>query len=76
MNGMSDMLMNRSRGNPMEQLVQQKQNQSQQIDPNKFRQIVPSLNDNILSQLVAQARSQGISDSDIRAGLDFIKQLR
>lgn len=76
MNGVYDMLMNRSRGNPMEQLVQQKQNQSQQIDPNKFRQIVPSLNDNILSQLVAQARSQGISDSDIRAGLDFIKQLR
>lgn len=76
MNGMYDMLINRSRGNPMEQLVQQKQNQSQQIDPNKFRQIVPSLNDNILSQLVAQARSQGISDSDIRAGLDFIKQLR
>ncbi len=76
MNGMYDMLMNRSRGNPMEQLVQQKQNQSQQFDPNKFRQIVPSLNDNILSQLVAQARSQGISDSDIRAGLDFIKQLR
>lgn len=76
MNGMYDILMNRSRGNPMEQLVQQKQNQSQQIDPNKFRQIVPSLNDNILSQLVAQARSQGISDSDIRAGLDFIKQLR
>ena len=76
MNGMYDMLMNRSRGNPMEQLVQQKQNQSQQIDPTKFRQIVPSLNDNILSQLVAQARSQGISDSDIRAGLDFIKQLR
>ena len=76
MNGLYDMLMNRSRGNPMEQLVQQKQNQSQQIDPNKFRQIVPSLNDNILSQLVAQARSQGISDSDIRVGLDFIKQLR
>ena len=76
MNGLYDMLMNHSRGNPMEQLVQQKQNQSQQIDPNKFRQIVPSLNDNILSQLVAQARSQGISDSDIRAGLDFIKQLR
>lgn len=76
MNGMYDMLMNRSRGNPMEQLAQQKQNQPQQIDPNKFRQIVPSLNDNILSQLVAQARSQGISDSDIRAGLDFIKQLR
>lgn len=76
MNGVYDMLMNRSRGNPIEQLVQQKQNQSQQIDPNKFRQIVPSLNDNILSQLVAQARSQGISDSDIRAGLDFIKQLR
>ena len=76
MNGMYDMLINRSRGNPMEQLVQQKQNQSQQIDPNKFRQIVPSLNDNILSQLVAQARSQGISDSDIRAGLDFIQQLR
>jgi len=76
MNGMYNMLMNRSRGNPMEQLAQQKQNQSQQIDPNKFRQIVPSLNDNILSQLVTQARSQGISDSDIRAGLDFIKQLR
>lgn len=76
MNGMYNMLMNRSRGNPMEQLAQQKQNQSQQIDPNKFRQIVPSLNDNILSQLVTQARLQGISDSDIRAGLDFIKQLR
>lgn len=62
----------RAQRSPMEQLIQQRQS----IDQTKFKQIVPSLNSNILSQLVAQARSQGISDSDIQAGLEFIKQLK
>lgn len=70
MNDMYDVL--RAQRSPMEQLIQQRQS----IDQTKFKQIVPSLNSNILSQLVAQARSQGISDSDIQAGLEFIKQLK
>lgn len=46
------------------------------IDKNLFRQAVPSLNDNILAQLAAQARTQGISEEDIEKGMEFLKKLR
>lgn len=49
--------------------------QQPQIDPNQFRQIVVTLNDNSLNQLVQLARQRGISDSDIQAGLKFIRSL-
>lgn len=47
-----------------------------QIDKNKMRQYAGSIDDVQLSNLAAQARTQGIPDADIQAGLNFIKQLR
>lgn len=70
--------------NPFQQQVPQNYNlfaafQSQQqqsrIDPNQFRQIAITLNDNTLLQLVQLARQRGISDADIQAGINFIKSL-
>lgn len=57
------------------------QNQNQQagmikVNPQQFRQWLPQLNDNIISQLKQQARSQGISEKDIEEGLKFINSLR
>jgi hypothetical protein len=45
------------------------------IDPNQFRQVAVTLNDNSLQQLAQIARQRGISDADIQAGLNFIKSL-
>ena len=49
--------------------------QAPRIDPNQFRQIAMTLNDNHLQQLVQLARQRGISDADIQTGLNFIKSL-
>ena len=49
--------------------------QQPRIDPNQFRQVVMTLNDNSLAQLVQLARQRGISDADIQAGINFIKSL-
>lgn len=46
------------------------------INPQQFKQMVPMLNQNILQQLVQQARSQGISDQDIQQGLNYIQSLK
>lgn len=53
----------------------QPQQQQPRIDPNQFRQVAITLNDNTLSQLVQLARQRGISDSDIQAGINFIRSL-
>ncbi len=50
--------------------------QKSNINPTQFQQAVPSLSTEILVQLVQQARAQGISDTDIENGLNFINQLR
>lgn len=49
--------------------------QTSRIDPNQFRQIAMTLNDNTLAQLVQMARQRGISDADIQSGINFIKSL-
>ena len=49
--------------------------QKQRIDPAQFRQVVVTLNDNYLAQLAQMARQRGISDTDIQAGINFIKSL-
>ena len=49
--------------------------QTPRIDPNQFRQIAITLNDNSLAQLVQLARQRGISDADIQAGINFIRSL-
>lgn len=50
--------------------------QRPQINPQQFIQVVQTLDQNALSRLVQMARTQGISDSDIQAGLNFISSLR
>ena len=46
------------------------------INPAQFRQIVPSLNEDFLRQLVNEAKQKGISDKDIEEGLKFIQSLK
>ena len=61
---------------PMQQNFGFAQNtQTPRIDPNQFRQIAMTLNDNHLQQLIQLARQRGISDADIQAGINFIKSL-
>lgn len=47
-----------------------------QINPEKFQQGVQSLDKNALAQLVQRARAQGIPDSQIEAGLNYILSLK
>lgn len=67
-----------SSNNPMAMLMnmmrpQMPQMQSAQpIDKERFMIGAKQLNQSQLQSLVQQARSQGISDSDIEAGLKFI----
>lgn len=42
----------------------------------QFQQWLPQINDNMLSQLAAQARQQGISEQDIQNGLNIINKLK
>ena len=46
------------------------------VNPQQFQQWLPQLNQNMLSQLITQARQQGMSEQDIQAGLSFINQMR
>lgn len=46
------------------------------INRQQFQQWVPQINDNILAQLAAQARQQGVSESEIQAGMEFINKLK
>lgn len=50
--------------------------QRPQINPQQFIQVAQTLDQNSLSRLVNMARAQGISDTDIQAGLNFISSLR
>lgn len=50
--------------------------QRPQINPQQFIQVVQTLDQNSLSRLVNMARAQGIPDSEIQAGLNFISSLR
>lgn len=52
------------------------QNSQPEFNLEQFRSMVPQLNENLLTQLVAQARSNGISDQDIQKGLELIKKIR
>ena len=71
--------------NPFQQMAQMSMQQNfgsapttyqqPRIDPNQFRQIAITLNDNALAQLAQMARQRGISDADIQAGINFIKSL-
>lgn len=46
------------------------------INPQQLQKWLPQINDNMMQQLIQQARQQGISEKDIQAGLRLIQQLR
>ena len=52
------------------------QQRQYQINPQQFMQVAQTLDQNSLSRLVNMARAQGISDTDIQAGINFINSLR
>ena len=58
------------------QMCPQQQQQMSGVNPQQFQQWLPNLNNNMLQQLVQQARQQGISEQDIKTGLEFLNQLR
>lgn len=47
-----------------------------QINQQQFTEMAAHLPDQVLVQLVQQARAQGMSENDINAGLNFIQHLR
>ena len=52
------------------------QQRQYQINPQQFIQVAQTLDQNSLSRLVNMARAQGIPDTEIQAGLNFINSLR
>lgn len=52
------------------------QPQQSGINPQQFQQWLPQINQNMLQQLINQARQQGMNDADIQAGLNFINSMR
>lgn len=46
------------------------------VSPNQFFALTSTLDKQSLQKLVAQARAQGISDTDIKSGLDILLQHR
>ena len=48
----------------------------QPINQAQFQQFVPKITDENLKQLVAQARQQGISEEQIKQGLEFVMNMR
>jgi hypothetical protein len=46
------------------------------VNPQQFQQWLPQVNQNMLQQLINQARQQGMNDADIQAGLNFINSMR
>ena len=77
-------MINPMMNNPMSQMMNMtpipmmpnKRQQNIPLNQNQFKQFLPNIDDNILQQLVQQAKQQGISDNDIQAGINFIKQLK
>lgn len=66
--------MNNLFNQPSAQLINQ--NNQQPFDPAQFQRLIPNLNNNMLQQLVQQARAQGISENKIQEGINYINSLR
>lgn len=62
----------------MPQMPMMSQNQQSQppINQSQFRQYAHKITDDNLKQLVVQARQQGISEEEIKQGLEFIMNMR
>ena len=57
--------------NPMQNLFNNNRQQPQ-VSEDQFLSIVSTLDRNSLQRLVAQARAKGISENDIKAGLEIM----
>ena len=62
--------------NPLQQMMAMGTPQSQPIDPQKFTAAAQKLDKQTLANLVTQARQQGIPETEIEAGLNFLLKLR
>ncbi len=50
--------------------------QRRPVDRGAMRRYIGSIDDTQLNNLAAQARQQGMSEEDIKSGLDFLRRLR
>ena len=62
--------------NPLQQMMAMGTPQRQPIDPQKFTAAAQRLDKQTLANLVTQPRQQGIPESEIEAGLNFLLKLR
>lgn len=62
--------------NPLQQMMNMGTPQRQPIDPQKFTAAAQKLDKQTLANLVTQARQQGIPETEIEAGLNFLLKLR
>ena len=61
---------------PLPPQMRPQQQQMTGVNPQQFQQWLPQINQNMLQQLINQARQQGMNDADIQAGLNFINSMR
>ena len=66
----------RQMSNPIQQMMTMGTTQRQPIDQQKFTAAAQKLDKQALASLVAQARQQGIPETEIEAGLNFLLKLR
>ena len=57
-------------------MISQNQQTQPLINQSQFKQYVHKITDDNLKQLVVQARQQGISEDEIKQGLEFIMNMR
>lgn len=62
--------------NPLTQMMGMGTPQRQPIDPQRFTAAATKLDKQTLANLVTKARQQGISESEIEAGLNFLLKLK
>ena len=67
---------NQQGANPLQQMISMGTPQRPPIDPQKFTAAAAKLDKQALVNLVAQARRQGIPESEIEAGLNFLLKLK
>ena len=62
--------------NPLQQMMNMGTPQRQPIDPQRFTAAAVKLDKQTLANLVTKARQQGIPESEIEAGLNFLLKLK
>ena len=62
--------------NPLQQMMGMGSPMRQPIDPQRFTAGAAKLDKQTLANLVTKARQQGISESEIEAGLNFLLKLK